>query len=441
MVNLRANPGGILRGEATVPGDKSISHRAIILGAIAQGQTTIRGFLEGKDCLATLRAMQSLGVVFTQPEPEMVIVQGVGLKGLQPSTDTLDCENSGTTMRLLTGLLAAQPFKSTLKGDHSLQRRPMERILIPLKLMGADIHGQQCDGKTVAPLTISGAPLKGIHYALPMASAQVKSCLLLAGLYAKDDTVLIENVATRDHTERMLQAFGATLSLKHHSITLHPGKTLNGQEVTVPGDISSAAFFIAGASFTPNAHILLRNVGINPRRTGIISILRLMGADITILNQREWGGEPVGDIEVRGRSLKGITLPVEWVASAIDEFPVIFIAAAMAQGETIIRGIQELRFKETDRIAVMAKGLKTLGIPVVILPDGIMIRGAPVQGGVVHSEGDHRVAMAFAIAALMAKDTIIIQDAENIATSFPTFTDLANYFGLSIRPEGASDGA
>lgn len=437
MADLQVKPGGTLQGEGVVPGDKSISHRAIILGSIAQGKTTVRGFLPGKDCLATLRAMQSLGVKIDNPTPDTVIIEGVGLQGLSQSPCVLDCENSGTSMRLLTGLLAAQTFDSTLKGDHSLESRPMERILNPLAQMGARIKGRELDGKVVAPLMIQGSPLKGIHYALPIASAQVKSCLLLAGLYAQGNTFLVENVPTRDHTERMLQAFGADLTIKHHAITLKPGQPLQGQEVWVPGDISSAAFFIAGASFTPNAHILLRQVGINPRRMGMISILRLMGAEIHLLNSRERCGEMISDIEVKGKTLTGITVPLEWVASAIDEFPIIFVAAAMAQGETMIRGIQELRFKETDRIAVMAKGLKALGIPVAILPDGIMIRGAPIQGGRIQSEGDHRVAMAFAMAGLKTKEPIIIQDADNIATSFPNFNDLANHFGLPIQALGA----
>ncbi len=337
-------------------------------------------------------------------------------------------------MRLLAGVLAAQPFNSQLIGDESLSRRPMDRIVNPLQKMGAQIT--EGPPLSIQPLR---TPLNGIEYTLPVASAQVKSCLLLAGLYATSPTVLVENVLTRDHTERMLTAFGAKLTMSHHRISLAPGGVLHGQAITIPGDISSAAFFIAGASFTPDSHIILRQVGVNPRRMGMIRILEQMGANIQIHSLPPQSGEPMADIEVKGPTagmrLQGIYIQQEWVASAIDEFPMIFVVAAMAKGETIIRGIQELRFKETDRIAVMARGLKTLGVPLAILPDGIIIRGSPqLEGGKIDCEGDHRVAMAFAMAGLKAKSPIILSDAENIVTSFPQFALLANKLGLTIQP-------
>lgn len=433
MVDITVTSDGILQGEVRVPGDKSLSHRAVILGSIAQGQTHISGFLEGEDCQATVKAMQSLGVSIENPASETLIIKGVGLHGLQAPTHPIDCQNAGTGMRLLAGLLAPQSFASTLIGDASLSQRPMQRIVAPLKQMGARIEGRLINSEYFAPLEIQPAtqPLQALQYSLPVASAQVKSCLLLAGLYAQGTTVLVENVPTRDHTERMLQSFGAKLKTEHHRIVLEPGQALQGQEIIIPGDISSAAFFIAGASFTPGSHIILPQVGVNPRRMGMVHILREMGASIELHNRREIAGEPVADIEVKGKRLKGITVQQEWVASAIDEFPIIFVAAACAQGETLIRGIQELRFKETDRIAVMAKGLKALGIGVALLPDGIMIRGGVIQGGSVDSEGDHRVAMAFAMAALASPAPITISNAQSIATSFPNFIPLANALGLS----------
>ncbi|MFI4936953.1 MAG: 3-phosphoshikimate 1-carboxyvinyltransferase [Candidatus Berkiellales bacterium] len=433
MVDLFCEPGGTLQGDITLPGDKSISHRAIILGSIAQGKTEITHFLPGEDCLATLKAMRALGVTIENPTPETVIVHGVGLHGLKPPKHPIDCGNSGTSMRLLSGLLAAQPFSSTLIGDNSLTQRPMERIISPLKQMGANIEGQAgCPPLTILPTK----GLNGIHYSLPMASAQVKSCLLLAGLYASGKTTLVENIPSRDHTERMLKALGAQLQGKHNQITLTPGNELLGQTITVPSDISSAAFFIAGASFTPGSHLRLQQVGVNPKRLGIITILREMGANITLHHERLLNDEPIADIEVKGSKLNGITVLNEWVPSAIDEFPMIFVAAALAKGETIIRGIQELRFKETDRIAAMAEGLKTLGVSLAILPDGIIIRGGEIKGGTVDSKGDHRIAMAFAMASLAVNAPILIRDCQNIATSFPNFCALAAKLGLNIKEVG-----
>lgn len=433
-VDYQVSPGGSLQGEAFLPGDKSISHRAIILGSLAKGQTIIHDFLTGNDCIATLNAMQSLGVPISQLNPGTVVIEGVGLQGLTAPIQSIDCGNSGTSMRLLAGMLAAQPFNSILQGDISLEKRPMERIVLPLESMGAKIQGRKENNRIFPPLSIDGNPnLKGIRYVLPVASAQVKSCLLLAGLYAKGQTTIVENQVSRDHTERMLQAFACALEIKHNEIILTPGGELSACEIFVPGDISSGAFFIAGASMLPGAHILLRQVGLNPTRTGIIEILKQMGANIVIHSERYLGSELVGDIEVFGTQLHGITIGHEWVAKTIDEFPILFIAAACAHGETIIRGATELRFKETDRIDAMAKGLKTLGVPVEVFPDGILIQGAPLKGGTVESYGDHRVAMAFAISGLIATDTIIIHDCDNIATSFPNFEAIARKLGLSIQ--------
>ncbi len=309
----------------------------------------------------------------------------------------------------------------------------MDRIVHPLQKMGARIQGREVGNNIFAPLLIQESSLRGIHYSQPVASAQVKSCLLLAGLYAKDKTVLVEKEPTRDHTERMLQAFGCSLTVKTSEITLNPENELKGHEIFIPGDISSAAFFIAGAAMVPGSHIMLREVGVNPRRIGIIWILKQMGANISLNNQRLMSEEPVADIEIKGAPLKGIDVPKEWVVSAIDEFPILFIAAACAQGKTIFRGLEELRVKETDRIQVMAAGLKALGVDVEMLPDGLIIQGTPLQGGVIDSQGDHRVAMAFAVASLVAKSPVTILDCENIGTSFPNFCGIANELGLRME--------
>jgi len=429
MADDRIVERGILQGEITVPGDKSVSHRALILGALAQGQTTLSGFLPSEDCYKTLKALMALGVLIKQTSPSQISIQGVSLDGLQAPLSAIDCGNSGTTLRLLAGVLAAQPFASTLLGDSSLSSRPMDRIITPLQKMGAILEG-------FPPLSIfpASVPLEGITYTLPVASAQVKSCLLLAGLYAKTPTAIIENTATRDHTERLLQTFGASLAQENNKIVLTPGATLYGQPIDIPGDFSSAAFFIAAASMTPGSHLVVRGVGVNPLRTGILSVLRAMGGSIMIHPCASLQGEPVADIEVWGANLRGITIPPELVVSSIDEFPIIFIVAAGATGETHIRGIQELRTKETDRIAVMAAGLRALGIMLEEYPDGITIQGAPhFGGGQVQSEGDHRVAMAFAMAGLRAKAPVMIKECDNIATSFPNFWALAARCGLVWR--------
>lgn len=425
-------PGGTLQGEWCVPGDKSISHRALIIGALSEGTTELHGFLQSEDCLATLRALKQCGVEFTLTG-ENVSVIGKGLTGLQAPSQPLDCQNAGTSLRLLAGVFSTQPFTVQLKGDPSLSLRPMKRIVEPLQKMGASIMGRTKEQEIYAPLTIEGkASLQGIHYTLPVPSAQVKSCLLLAGLNATGETVIIEKEPSRDHTERLLTLFGADLACVDNAIYLKPGNPLRGQTLTIPGDFSSAAFFIAGASFTPGAHIVLRNIGINPTRTGLLTILRAMGAHIDVKNRRMMGTEPVADLEIKGGNLQAIGIPREWVVSAIDEFPIIFVAAALAKGTTTIQGIRELRFKETDRIRVMVEALRALGSSLQEWEDGVAITGGALSGGVVDAKGDHRIAMALAMAGLKTTFPVRVVEVDNIATSFPGFIDFAQKMGLII---------
>jgi len=422
-----------LHGTLRVPGDKSISHRAIMIGAIAEGTTRITGFLEGEDTLCTLAALQALGVTIDRPAPTRVIIHGVGLHGLQAPRAPLYLGNSGTSMRLLAGLLAGQTFFTELHGDASLSRRPMRRVTEPLAQMGARLA---TTAQGTPPLHIHGqskhTPLHGIDYTLPVASAQVKSCLLLAGLYAQGTTCITEPAPTRDHTERLLAGFGYPVQCQDLRVCLTGGSPLRATTVDVPADLSSAAFFIVGASIAEHSDILLQHVGINPTRTGIIDILQQMGADIEIQNAHTSGGESIADIRVRYRPLHGITIPENLVSLAIDEFPIIFIAAACAKGTTVLTGAAELRVKESDRIQVMADGLRALGVNAQPTPDGMIIHGGPLHGGVIDSHGDHRVAMAFTIAALRANTTITINDCENVATSFPNFVDLAQRVGITI---------
>jgi 3-phosphoshikimate 1-carboxyvinyltransferase len=425
----------LVAGELTVPGDKSISHRALMLGGIAEGQTEITGFLAGEDCLATLRALQALGVSIERPEPQTVRVRGSGLEGLRMAGAPLDMGNAGTAMRLFMGLLAPQAFDSTLIGDESLMRRPMERVAAPLRLMGADIRTH--DGRP--PVEIHGTPkMRAIDYALPVASAQVKSAVLLAGLTAFGRTRVTEPAPARDHTERMLSAFGVEILREGRSIAVEGGQRLTGTSVTVPADFSSAAFFLVAGCLAAERGLLLRNVGVNPTRTGLLEMLRLMGADIRVHplgHDARPGGEPIADIEVRKSRLKGIRVPESLVPLSIDEFPVFFIAAAMAEGETLVRGALELRVKESDRLAAMAQGLTVLGVENQLLEDGLWIRGgAALGGGIIESHGDHRIAMAFAVAALGASSAIEIRDVANVATSFPGFLDIARSAGLQIEP-------
>lgn len=429
-LTYRVAAGGALRGTTRVPGDKSISHRAIMLGSIAQGTTRISGFLEGEDALATMNIFRALGVPIEGPLHGNVAVHGVGMHGLRAPSQVLDCGNSGTSMRLLSGLLAGQPFDATLTGDASLRKRPMQRVAQPLGRMGARID--TADGGR-PPLAIHGNPrLQGVDYEMPVASAQVKSALLLAGLYARGRTCVSEPAPTRDHTERMLQAFGYGVQAQGGRVCVQGGSRLTACDIEVPADISSAAFFMVGASIAPGSDLTLTHVGVNPTRTGVIDILRLMGADITLTNERTVGGEPVADVRVRHAGLRGIRVPPQLVPLAIDEFPVLFVAAACAEGETVVTGAQELRVKESDRIAVMAGGLQALGVQAQPTPDGMRIRGGAYRGGSIASHGDHRIAMAFAMAALRASDSIEIGDCDNVATSFPGFVAQARAAGLDI---------
>ena len=432
-----ANPGGSLSGTLRVPGDKSISHRSIMLGSLADGITEVEGFLEGEDALATIQAFRDMGVVIEGPNQGRVTVHGVGLHGLKPPPGPIYLGNSGTSMRLLSGLLAAQPFDTTLTGDASLSKRPMNRVAKPLRDMGAVIE-TAAEGRP--PLTIRGGQkLSGMHYEMPMASAQVKSCLLLAGLYAAGRTSVTEPAPTRDHTERMLQGFGYPVMGEGSTAAIESGHKLHATQIEVPADISSAAFFMVAASIAEGSDVTLEHVGINPTRTGVIDILKLMGADIELTNQREVGGEPVADIRVRAAQLKGIEIPENLVPLAIDEFPVLFVAAACAEGRTTLRGAEELRVKESDRIQVMADGLQTLGVQAAPTPDGIIIEGGAVfSGGEVWAHGDHRIAMSFSVAALRAGAPIRIHDCANVATSFPNFLALAERAGLRVAVEGDS---
>ena len=432
-IDYRAAPGGCVKGTVVVPGDKSISHRAIIMGSIANGVTNISGFLEGEDSLATLQAFRDMGVVIKGPDNGHVEIHGVGLNGLKAPPGPLYLGNSGTSMRLLSGLLSAQSFNVELTGDESLSKRPMDRVISPLKDMGASIEGSEGG---FPPLKIRGGQtLNAIDYELPMASAQVKSCILLAGLYSKNRTSVTEPAITRDHTERMLSAFGSKVDREGSSISLKGLRDLEATTINVPADISSAAFYMVAASISPGSDITLPFVGVNPTRTGVISILQMMGADIELSNQKEVSGEPVADIRVRYAALKGIKIPVEQVALAIDEFPVLFIAAACAIGKTVLKGAAELRIKESDRIQAMADGLTTLGIIVVTTPDGIEIDGGSIVGGEINSNNDHRIAMAFSVGALRAENSILIKNCNNVATSFPDFINLANSAGLVIAEE------
>lgn len=426
-------PGGVLRGELIVPGDKSVSHRSIMLGSLADGIVEVRGFLEGEDALATMAAFRAMGVNIEGPDRGLVRIHGVGMLGLRAPDKPIDCGNSGTSMRLLSGLMSGQNFSVELMGDRSLSKRPMNRVAVPLRQMGANIE-TAAEGRP--PLKISGnAALQPIDYALPVASAQVKSAVLLAGLYAKGRTCVVEPAPTRDHTERMLKAFGYAVEIDGARICIEGGGHLRATDIEVPADISSAAFFMVGASIAPGSNLLLKNVGVNPTRTGAIHILRAMGADITLENERMCGGEPVADIRIRHAPLHGIEIDPAHVPLAIDEFPVLFIAAANAAGETVLRGAEELRVKESDRIQVMADGLRELGIDAEPQPDGMKIRGGTYHGGRIDSAGDHRIAMAFAIAALRADGEILIDDCANVATSFPGFVALARTAGLDITAE------
>ncbi len=429
-LQFQVKPGGALKGTIRVPGDKSISHRSIMLGSLAEGTTRVSGFLAGEDNLATLDAFRALGVNIQGPENGQVIIEGVGMHGLKPPAGEIYLGNSGTSMRLLTGLFSAQAFDCVLTGDKSLSGRPMRRVKDPLAKMGANIETTE---NGTPPVHIQGGnKLCGIDYVMPVASAQVKSSLLLAGLYANGQTCVTEPAPTRDHTERMLRGFGYPVQTQGNKICVLGGGKLTATNIDVPADISSAAFFMVGASIAPNSDLTLQHVGINPTRIGVVNILRQMGADITLSNEHEVGGEPVADIRVRSAQLKGIQIPEDQVPLAIDEFPSIFIAAACADGQTVLTGAHELRVKESDRIAVMADGLNTLGIDAKATEDGIVIQGGQLGSGTVDSHGDHRIAMSFAMAALRSQGAITIQDCANVNTSFPGFVALVQGVGLDI---------
>lgn len=429
VASYRAHPARRVMGRVRVPGDKSVSHRAMMLGGIADGVTRVSGFLESEDCLATQRAMAALGVRIERPATGDVVVHGVGRDGLRAPGATLDMGNAGTAMRLFTGLLCAQPFDSVLIGDSSLMKRPMERVAKPLRLMGARIDTEQ--GRP--PVRIhGGASLTGIDYRLEVASAQVKSAILLAGLYADGVTAVTEPAVTRDHSERMLRAFGVDVRTEGPRVSLRGGQRLRGCDIEVPGDVSSAAFFLVAGALAGEPELVIENVGINPTRTGVLDILRLMGADIRLVHERRAGDEPVADLVVRRSQLQGIRVPRELVPLAIDEFPALFVAAACAAGETVVEGAEELRVKESDRIAVMAEGLAALGARVEPRPDGMVIQGGPLAGGRIDSHGDHRIAMSFAVASLAASGPIDIDDTANVATSFPGFVALARQAGLDL---------
>lgn len=431
-VDFHTEPTDSLNGDVRVPGDKSISHRAAILAALAKGRSQINGFLMGADNYATIKAMQQMGVDIQVIDDEhIVIVEGVGMYGLQASLDPLILGNSGTALRLMTGLLSGQSFNSIVMGDESLSKRPMTRIVKPLRFMGAKISMTE---NNTPPLEITGRQsLCGIEYTLPVASAQVKSCLLLAGLYARGKTCVIQHTPVRDHLERILQIFGYSIRIENNKVCLTGGGKLYAHDINIPSDISSAAFFMVAAVITPNASIILRDVGINPTRIGVITILKAMGANIKIINMQSEGYEPIADIQVSYSQLRGIEIPVDQVPLAIDEFPVLFIAAACATGMTSLRGADELRVKETDRIKAMTVGLQALGIKAKVLADGVIIEGGKLHGGEVDSYSDHRIAMSFAVAGCIATGSIIIKNCENVATSFPNFVELGSSIGMNIR--------
>lgn len=428
---LNVSPGGALRGTIRVPGDKSISHRALMLGSIAEGTTCVHGFLEGQDALATMSAFRSMGVHIEVPNAGEVRIEGVGKHGLRVPAKLIDLGNSGTAMRLMAGLLAGQNFQCILTGDESLNSRPMARVCQPLTQMGARLETGS-GGRP--PLLIRPVldELTGINYEMPMASAQVKSSLLLAGLYANGRTCVSEPACTRDHTERMLRAFGYEVTIEDSRVCLEGGGTLLGNDVDVPGDFSSAAFFLVGASIAKGSDLIIESVGVNPTRTGALEILRLMGADISVVNEREMGAEPVADLRVRHSELHGINVPRELVALAIDEFPILFIAAACARGRTVVSGAHELRVKESDRIDAMAQGLTSLGLQAHPTRDGLIVEGGPISGGTINSRGDHRIAMAFSMSGLLASEEIVVNDCNNIHTSFPGFVQTARRAGLHV---------
>jgi 3-phosphoshikimate 1-carboxyvinyltransferase len=435
-MDFHVEPTGIGDATVRVPGDKSISHRAIMLGSIAEGTSHVRGFLPGEDCLATLAAFRQMGVSIEADDDTSLTIEGVGLGGLRAPAGRLDLGNSGTAMRLMAGLLAGQAFDTELIGDASLSGRPMGRIIDPLTSMGAVIESD-CDG--TPPLQIRGGlKLRSIDYSPPIASAQVKSCILLAGLYADGETSVTEPAVTRDHTERMLRTLGASVRSRDGQVSVTGRPTLKGTNLEIPGDLSSAAFVVLAALLAKDAQVTIRSVGVNPTRTGVLDILKSMGADIELANPRNLGAEPVADLRVRSSALKGTKVDPALVSLAIDEFPVLFIAAAAAEGETVFDGLAELRVKESDRVAAMAQGLAALGIEVEETDDGAIVQGGSLGTGVVDSRDDHRIAMSFAVAGTVASGPVTIHDVDNVATSFPGFVELLSELGAKISVESSA---
>ena len=410
-----------LKGTMAVPGDKSISHRAVMLGALAEGVTEIRNFLMGEDCLSTIKCFKAMGVEINQ-ESEVITVHGKGLDGLQEPVEVLDCGNSGTTTRLMLGILSGQPFFSVLTGDDSLRRRPMGRVVNPLSQMGARLYGRR--DNTLLPLAVQGGGLQPIHYQTPVASAQVKSAILFAGLFACGVTVVEEPTTSRDHTERMLKHFGAKIDVYDKIIAVNGLPNLTGCRVNVPGDISSAAFFMVAAAIVPGSDVTITGVGINPTRDGILEVLENMGADIEVFNKRQQSGEPVADIRVRGSELKGTVVGGDIIPRLIDEIPILAVAAARAKGKTVFQDVAELRVKETDRIATVAGELVKFGVKVEEQPDGLVVEGSDnLHGAVCNSHGDHRIAMAMAVAGLVADGETVVQETDCANVSFPGFAD------------------
>jgi len=429
-LQLTVTPARRLVGQVRIPGDKSISHRAAMLGALAEGDTMIENFLAGADCLSTLSCLRALGVEVQGPDQGRVTVRGRGPQGLREPREVLDAGNSGTTMRLLLGILAGLPFFSVITGDSSLRSRPMGRVAEPLRQMGAVISGRE--GGKLAPLAVQGGRLKGLDFHSPVASAQLKSAVLLAGILGAGETRVTEPHLSRDHTERMLSHFGVPVRRDGLTVAVTGGSKLKAREIKVPGDISSAAFFLVAGSILPGSDIILEHTGINPTRDGVLEVLRAMGADITLLNPRNVGGEPVADIRVRGSRLKGTVIEGGLIPKLIDEIPVLAVAAAVARGETVIRDAAELRIKETDRITAVREELGRLGAAVEELPDGLVISGGmPLKGACCRSRGDHRMAMAAATAGLVAEGGTVVNDADCMEVSFPDFARVLN----SLRVE------
>lgn len=436
-MNFVVEPSALKSDTLTVPGDKSISHRALMLGSIADGRTRIRGFLAGEDCLATLTALRAMGVSIERPTAAEVIIDGVGKQGLHPPAAPLDMGNSGTAMRLFAGMLAGQAFSTELLGDESLSKRPMGRVIKPLEMMGAEIHSYEGN----PPLQIKGRRLGPVFYRSPVASAQVKSAILLAGLYANGDVTVVEPAITRDHTERMLRTMGVELGIGESQVFMQGGQDLAGIDMRIPADLSSAAFIILLTLLSTDAEVTITGVGVNPTRTGVLNILQAMGASISLDNAQFYSEEPVADLTVRSSKLHGIDVATDMVSLAIDEFPVLFVAAACAEGKTTFSGIGELRVKESDRIATMAEGLKALGVAVDESPDGAVIHGSKFNGGSVRSYGDHRIAMAFAAGATIARSPVHIEGTDAVNTSFPRFVACLKSLGVNIIEEQGAPAA